>query len=235
MLISQSFHRIHNTFFTSVKCTTFFRQVHRLNPFFIFSKKCYNHIKKTQYLTYYTKTHEYIKWKDEKNCTSLELKKEETKEVKTNVEKKAKLKEGIKCRIGISKYGTEKLGEVVYVDIMHKINDKVKKGECIATIESVKSVGDVYTPIGGVITDVNKKIMDEVNLINIDSEEEGWLIEMEVDNINEKEVLNFSEYKKLCEEEERIKELQNEHNETNETDFSYMQEKEEREERGKKQ
>lgn len=204
--------------FASTKRRFFFRKLHNWN--FIFSKKGFIPCN-IRLLTYYTKTHEYIKWKScdegvvegecvkEKNGGNLRGKVKTEGKYVHNENMKTQTK-GKKCRVGISKYGTEKLGEVVYVDIMHKINDRVEKGECIATVESVKSVGDVYTPIGGVVTDVNNKIMDEVNLINRDSEEEGWIIEMEVDDINEKEVLSLSEYKKLCEEEDRQERLQTE-------------------------
>lgn len=207
--------RLRNVLVSS-KRVFMFRQLHKWN--FSFEKRelppC-----GIRLLTYYTKTHEYIKWKsdnesvvegecaEEQNDDSLQWKAKTENRFEHNENMKAQAR-GKKCRVGISKYGTKKLGEVVYVDIMHKINDRVEKGECIATVESVKSVGDVYTPIGGVVTNVNNKIVDEVNLINTDSEEEGWIIEMEVDNINEEEVLSLSEYKKLCEEEERLDKLQ---------------------------
>ncbi|EUD67176.1 hypothetical protein C922_02326 [Plasmodium inui San Antonio 1] len=137
-----------------------------------------------RFITYYTKSHEYIKINDEQ---LTELKK----------------KNNVKCKIGISNYGTEKLGEIVYIDISHNINEYVKKGDCIATVESVKSVGDVYTPISGQIVDINDKIVDNVNLMNENSETDGWILELLTNDVNEKEIMSFSEYKKMCEEEEQ--------------------------------
>ncbi|CRH00201.1 glycine cleavage H protein, putative [Plasmodium relictum] len=149
-----------------------------------------------KFLTYYTKTHEYIKISEE-NLKDL------------------KNKSGIKCKIGISNYATEKLGEIVYIDIIYNINDYVKKGDCIATIESVKSVGDVYTPISGKITNINNKIIENVNLMNKSSESEGWVMELLTNDIDEKEILNISEYKKICDEEEKKEETKMQQNEIN--------------------
>ncbi|GAB66604.1 glycine cleavage system H protein [Plasmodium cynomolgi strain B] len=137
-----------------------------------------------RFITYYTKSHEYIKINDE-HLTEL------------------KKKNNVKCKIGISNYGTEKLGEIVYIDISHNINEYVKKGDCIATVESVKSVGDVYTPISGQIVDINDKIVDNVNLMNENSETDGWILELLTNDVNEKEIMSFPEYKKMCEEEEQ--------------------------------
>ncbi|CAA9988355.1 glycine cleavage system H protein, putative [Plasmodium knowlesi strain H] len=140
--------------------------------------------KVSRLITYYTKSHEYIKINDE-DLTEL------------------KKKNNVKCKIGISNYGTEKLGEIVYIDISQNINEYVKKGECIATVESVKSVGDVYTPISGQIVDINNEIVDNVNLMNGNSESDGWILELLTNDVNEKEIMSFSEYKKMCEEEEQ--------------------------------
>lgn len=147
-------------------------------------------------ITYYTKTHEYIKIED----GNLNNRKDMT---------------NVKCKIGISNYGTHKLGEIVYVDVAHNINDHVKKGDCIATIESVKSVGDVYTPVSGKIININNKIIDNVNLMNEQSEIDGWIMELETNQINEKEIMNISEYEKMCEEEEQNEEKKIQQNEIN--------------------
>ncbi|GAW81096.1 glycine cleavage system H protein [Plasmodium gonderi] len=156
----------------------------------------YFHGRVSRFITYYTKSHEYIKINDEN-----------LKELKN--------KNNVKCKIGISNYGTEKLGEIVYIDIPHNINDYVKKGDCIATVESVKSVGDVYTPISGKIVDINNKIMDNVNLMNGNSEADGWIVELLTNDVNEKETMSFSEYKKICEEEQQKEEIKVQQNEMN--------------------
>ncbi|SBS85726.1 glycine cleavage system H protein [Plasmodium malariae] len=149
-----------------------------------------------RFVTYYTTTHEYIKI-NEQNLNDL------------------KNKNNVQCKIGISSYGTEKLGEIVYIDITHNINDYIKKGDCIATIESVKSVGDVYTPISGKIVDINSKVIDNVNLMNGHSESEGWIMELLTNDINEKEIMDSTEYKKACEEEEQKEEKKMEQSEIN--------------------
>lgn len=150
--------------------------------FTIFNKTIFK-----QGITYYTKSHEYIKIIEEK-------KKEE----------EGKQKEKVKCKIGISTYGSGKLGEIVYIDIIRKINEQVKQGECIATVESVKSVGDIYTPISGTILNVNERLVEEVDLLNKDSEGEGWIMEISTNSIDKSEVLQLNEYKNVCEEEDRL-------------------------------
>ncbi|KEG02264.1 glycine cleavage system H protein, putative [Plasmodium vinckei vinckei] len=156
----------------------------------------YSKIGHKQFITYYTKTHEYININEGENLKELKNK-------------------NIKCKIGISNYGTEKLGEIVYIDIINSVNDYVKKGDCIATIESVKSVGDVYTPVSGKIVDINKKIVDNINLMNENSETDGWIMELLTNDINENEILSMSEYKKMCDEEEVKEEKERQQNEIN--------------------
>ncbi|VWU50361.1 glycine cleavage system H protein [Hepatocystis sp. ex Piliocolobus tephrosceles] len=177
----------------------FFRKGFLLQHF----NSCYLQFSAKHFITYYTASHEYIKINDEN-----------LKERKTNGD--------IKCKIGISKYGTEKLGEIVFIDVTQKINDHVKKGDCIATIESVKSVGDVYTPISGKIININNQLIDNVNLINKNPESDGWIMELLAKDINETEIMDNSEYKQLCEKEE-----QNEETTLQQSEINYLKEKKE--------
>ncbi|SBT35573.1 glycine cleavage system H protein, putative [Plasmodium ovale wallikeri] len=156
----------------------------------------YLQIGRRGFTTYYTKTHEYIR-------------------IKEGSVNELKNKSGVKCKIGISNYGTEKLGEIVYIDVTHNINDYVKKGDCIATIESVKSVGDVYTPISGKIININSELIDNINLMNENPESSGWIMELLTNDINDKEIMDISEYKKICQEEEQKEETTLKQNEIN--------------------
>jgi len=73
-------------------------------------------------------------------------------------------KDGI-ARIGITDYAQEHLTDVVYVELP-KVGDRFSKGDEIATVESVKSVSEIYAPVSGEIVEVNEKLDDEPELIN---------------------------------------------------------------------
>ncbi|HOQ40362.1 MAG TPA: glycine cleavage system protein GcvH [Fervidobacterium sp.] len=102
--------------------------------------------------------------------------------------------------VGISNHAQEQLGDIVYVDLP-AIGKEVKKGEVIVSLESVKAAGDVYAPVSGKIVAVNDKISATPELVNQDSEGEGWLIKLEPTNPSEiDELLDEASYKKMIEE-----------------------------------
>lgn len=103
------------------------------------------------------------------------------------------------ARIGITDYAQENLTDVVFVELP-EVGKKFKKGEVIATLESVKSVAEIYAPFGGKILAVNEKLNDEPGLINSSPYDDGWIAEMSIDNEKELEdLLSAEEYKKLLE------------------------------------
>jgi glycine cleavage system H protein len=82
--------------------------------------------------------------------------------------------EGDKCRVGITDYAQNSLHEVVYVDLP-KISQKVSRMQSIGTVESVKAVADVYSPISGTILEVNNTLSDAPELVNKSPYGEGWI------------------------------------------------------------
>ncbi len=103
------------------------------------------------------------------------------------------------ARIGITDYAQDNLTDIVYVELP-KIGEEFKKGEVIATLESVKSVAEVYAPFTGKIVSVNEKLNDEPGLINSSPYDDGWIVEMSIENESElEELLTDDEYKKLIE------------------------------------
>lgn len=109
------------------------------------------------------------------------------------------LKEDGKAKIGITDYAQENLTDIVYVELP-EVGKKFKKGEVIATLESVKSVAEVYAPFGGEILAVNEKLNDEPGLINSSPYDDGWIAEMSIENEEElNELLSAEEYKKIIE------------------------------------
>ncbi len=99
-----------------------------------------------------------------------------------------KIVEDNKARIGITDYAQKKLKSIVYVDTP-EVGKDIEKGELITTVESVKAVGEVFSPVNGKILAFNEKLEDDPSLINNDPYGEGWIVEVEVKDVNELEKL----------------------------------------------
>jgi glycine cleavage system H protein len=96
--------------------------------------------------------------------------------------------------IGITDYAQDQLGDIVYVEEIKK-GAKLNKGEVLTTVESVKAVSDVYSPVSGEIIEVNQNIINEPSLINKDPYESGWFAKIKMQNLEEiKELMNASDY-----------------------------------------
>ena len=81
--------------------------------------------------------------------------------------------------IGITAYAAEQLGDVVYVELPEAGRTLGKDGEA-AVVESVKAASDVYTPIGGEVTDSNQAITDDPAQVNGDPEGAAWFFKMKI-------------------------------------------------------
>ena len=82
--------------------------------------------------------------------------------------------EGTNCRIGVTDYAQNSLHEIVYVDLP-KVGAKVAQMQSLGTVESVKAVADVYSPISGVVLEVNSELSDAPELVNKSPYEKGWI------------------------------------------------------------
>lgn len=99
--------------------------------------------------------------------------------------------------VGITDFAQQELGDIVFVEFSSN-NNTYNKGETFGTLEAVKTVADLYIPIQGKIIEVNQKVIEDPSLINIDPYGEGWLIKLELNNIDDlKTLLNDKDYKKL--------------------------------------
>ena len=85
---------------------------------------------------------------------------------------------GSAWRVGITQFAVEQLGDITLVDLP-KEGDLVTKGQRFGTIESVKSVSDLYAPVSGKVTAVNSALKDTPEQVNNDPYGEGWMIELE--------------------------------------------------------
>lgn len=81
--------------------------------------------------------------------------------------------------IGITDYAQKQLHEIVYVEIQRK-GTEIKQLQTMGTVESVKSVSDIFSPTTGKITQVNTELSDKPELLNQDPYGKGWLAKVEV-------------------------------------------------------
>jgi len=90
--------------------------------------------------------------------------------------------------VGITKFATGQLGDVVYVELP-EVGRKVGQGGEIAVVESVKAASEVYAPVGGEVSEANAGLGDDPSKINADPEGEGWFFKLRVSDSNETEKL----------------------------------------------
>ncbi len=90
--------------------------------------------------------------------------------------------EGTDCRIGVTDYAQNSLHEIVYVDLP-KVGAKVAQMQSLSTVESVKAVADVYSPISGVVVQVNSELSDAPELVNKSPYEKGWITLIRPDDL----------------------------------------------------
>jgi len=80
---------------------------------------------------------------------------------------------------GITDHAQEMLTDIVFVELP-EVGIEVKAGEQVAVVESVKAVSDVYAPVSGRITEVNKLLEDKPELLNSDPYGEGWIYKIDI-------------------------------------------------------
>ncbi|MGC9553827.1 MAG: glycine cleavage system protein GcvH [Thermoplasmatota archaeon] len=88
------------------------------------------------------------------------------------------------ARIGITDYAQEHLTDVVYVELP-SVGDTFSRGDEMATIESVKSVSEIYAPVSGEVVEVNRRLDEEPELVNGSPYDEGWLVEIKMSDESE--------------------------------------------------
>ena len=98
--------------------------------------------------------------------------------------------------IGITDYAQSELGDVIFVELP-TIGQKFNTGDSIGTIEAVKTVADIYSPIDGEIIEINNKLEDQPEQINSDSYNAGWIVKIKYINLNKDKLLTPSNYKNM--------------------------------------
>ncbi|MDL2277914.1 glycine cleavage system protein GcvH [Parabacteroides sp. OttesenSCG-928-G07] len=105
--------------------------------------------------------------------------------------------EGNEAYIGITDYAQSELGEIVFVDITTE-GETLNKEEVFGTIEAVKTVSDLFMPVGGEVIGINAELEDKPELVNEDAYGEGWLIKINISDASEFDgLLSAEDYQKF--------------------------------------
>ncbi|MEO8210220.1 MAG: glycine cleavage system protein GcvH [bacterium] len=106
--------------------------------------------------------------------------------------------DGTLCIVGITDYAQSELGDIIYLDITTDIGSTVKQGDIIGSIEAVKTVSEIYSPVSGKIVEINTGINDDPSIVNTEPYDGGWIVKIEPSNQDELSNLSEAEsYKQL--------------------------------------
>lgn len=103
------------------------------------------------------------------------------------------------CVVGITEFAQEELGEVVFVELP-EVGQVFDAGDEVGTIESVKAVAELYTPVAGEVVEVNETVVDSPEMLNDDPHGDGWLVKMRFSSADDlKRLMGAEEYGEFVE------------------------------------
>lgn len=110
-----------------------------------------------------------------------------------------KKEEGNKVRIGITDFAQDELGDIVFVELP-ETEDTIEAEESFGSVESVKTVSELYAPVSGTIVEVNEELEDSPELVNESPYDQAWMIVVELSDESEWDnLLSAEEYKAIIE------------------------------------
>ena len=102
--------------------------------------------------------------------------------------------------VGITDYAQDSLGDIVFVELP-KVGDTLEAGKIFGSVESVKAVSDLYSPVSGTVSAVNEELKDAPERVNADANN-TWMMKLEIKNAAELEaLLSAEQYEKFVSEE----------------------------------
>lgn len=105
--------------------------------------------------------------------------------------------EGDTATIGITDYAQSQLGDIVFVD-MNAVGETLDKEEVFGSVEAVKTVSDLFMPVGGEIVEFNEELNDAPDSVNKDPYGAGWMIKVKMNNpADAGELLSADQYKAI--------------------------------------
>ncbi|MBR2160833.1 MAG: glycine cleavage system protein GcvH [Bacteroidaceae bacterium] len=105
--------------------------------------------------------------------------------------------EGDVAYVGITDYAQDQLGDIVFVDIQ-TVGETLNAGDVFGTIEVVKTISDIFLPVGGEVLEQNEALADQPEMVNQDPYGEGWLVKIKpAADADFDSLLSAEDYKKL--------------------------------------
>jgi glycine cleavage system H protein len=105
--------------------------------------------------------------------------------------------EGDTDTVGVTDFAQGELGDVVFVEIETE-GEALSQGETFGTIEAVKTVSDLFMPVGGEVIEVNEKLEDTPDIVNSDPYGDGWMVKIRIEDASEAgDLLSASDYEDL--------------------------------------
>lgn len=97
--------------------------------------------------------------------------------------------------MGITDYAQKSLHEIVFVELP-EVGREVRQKGMLGTVESVKAVSDIFSPISGIVIAVNEELIDKPEILNSDPYDAGWIAKIKPKNLKEelKELMNAKQY-----------------------------------------
>ncbi len=100
--------------------------------------------------------------------------------------------DGDVAKVGITAFAQQQLGEIVFVELP-EVGRVVDKGDEVGTIESVKAVGELYSPVSGEVVEGNQIVVEDPAVLNDDPHGDGWLVRIRVNDASELDSLMSAE------------------------------------------
>ena len=105
--------------------------------------------------------------------------------------------DGNTALVGITDFAQSELGDIVFIEV-ETIGEDLDKNEVFGTVEAVKTVSDLFTPVSGKVLEFNSALEDNPELVNESPYEDGWIVKMEISNSDEiSDLLDSKAYKSL--------------------------------------
>jgi glycine cleavage system H protein len=108
--------------------------------------------------------------------------------------------EGVKATVGITAFAQHELGDIVFVELP-EVGDEVTADEPFGSVESVKTVSELYAPVSGKIVEINEDLNDSPELVNESPYEKAWMVVIEMSDSSELEkLMNAEQYEEMTKE-----------------------------------
>lgn len=99
--------------------------------------------------------------------------------------------------IGITEYAQEELGDIVFVELP-ETDDDIEEGESFGSVESVKTVSELYAPVSGTVVEINEELEDSPEFVNESPYEKAWMVKVKLNDTSQlDDLLSADQYKEM--------------------------------------